>query len=31
VDRLSRIIDEVNDELSLEMRVAQSKIVGKYK
>lgn len=31
VDRLSRIIDEVNDELSLEMRVAQSKIAGKYK
>ncbi len=31
VDRLSRIIEEVNDELSLEMRVAQSKIMGKYK
>jgi len=31
VDRLSRIIEEANDELSLEMRVAQSKIMGKYK
>ena len=31
LDRLSRIIEEVNDELSLEMRVAQSKIMGKYK
>ena len=31
VDRLSRIIEEVNDELYLEMRVAQSKIMGKYK
>lgn len=31
VDRLSRIIEEVNDELSLEIRVAQSKIMGKYK
>jgi len=31
VDRLSRIIEEVNDELSLEMRVAQSKIMGQYK
>jgi hypothetical protein len=31
LDRLSRIIENVNDELSLEMRVAQSKIMGKYK
>nr|WP_319375816.1 hypothetical protein [uncultured Methanoregula sp.] len=31
VDRLSRIIEEVNDELSLEMRIAQSKVMGKYK
>lgn len=31
VDRLSRIIEEVNDELSLEMRLAQSKVMGKYK
>jgi hypothetical protein len=30
LERLSRIIEEVNDELSLEMRVAQSKIMGKY-
>ena len=31
VERLSRIIEVVNDELSLEMRVAQSKVMGKYK
>ncbi|MDD1690511.1 MAG: hypothetical protein LUQ66_07610 [Methanoregula sp.] len=31
VDRLSRIIEEANDELSLEMRLAQSKVMGKYK
>ena len=31
LDRLSRILDVVNDELSLEMRVAQSKIRGKYR
>ena len=31
VDRLSRIIEEVNDELSLEMRVARSRVMGKYK
>jgi hypothetical protein len=31
IDRLSRIIDEVNDEISLELRIAQSKIMGKYK
>jgi hypothetical protein len=31
IDRLSRIIDEVNEELSLEFRLAQSKIMGKYK
>lgn len=31
LDRLSQIIENVNDELSLEMRVAQSKIIGKYK
>jgi hypothetical protein len=31
IDRLLKIIDEVNDELSLELRIAQSKIVGKYK
>ena len=31
VDRLSCIIEEVNDELSLEIRLAQTKIMGKYK
>jgi hypothetical protein len=31
IDRLSQIIEDVNDELSLEIRLAQSKIVGKYK
>lgn len=31
VDRLARAIDEANDDLSLEIRLAQSKIMGKYK
>jgi hypothetical protein len=31
LDRLSRIIDEVNDEISFEIRVAQSKIKERYK
>lgn len=30
LERLSRIIEEVNDELSLEMRIAYTKIRGKY-
>jgi hypothetical protein len=30
LERLSRIIEEVNDELSLELRIAYTKIRGKY-